>query len=90
MKPSQILARLCKDAKIDLPHYSNGKVKIGKKTFHVESCDDSSDWIFAKGKLPLTSCNRCIVLLERQVIWSDFSLSHVNFGIEVDSDLKII
>uniref|UniRef100_A0A8D8QAC2 Otoferlin n=1 Tax=Cacopsylla melanoneura TaxID=428564 RepID=A0A8D8QAC2_9HEMI len=49
MKPTQILARLCKDAKMDMPQYSNGKVKIGKKTFHVESCDESGDWVFSKG-----------------------------------------
>ncbi|XP_046390175.1 otoferlin-like isoform X2 [Ischnura elegans] len=35
MKPTQILAKLCKDGKIDWPSYSNGKVKIGNKTFSL-------------------------------------------------------
>ncbi|KAK2856173.1 hypothetical protein Q5P01_004908 [Channa striata] len=35
MKPSQILAKLCKDGKIDGPHYGpGGKVKVGNRIFH--------------------------------------------------------
>ncbi len=34
MKPSQILARLCKDGKIDGPHYGpGGKVKVANRIF---------------------------------------------------------
>lgn len=34
MKPSQILAKLCKDAKIDGPHYGpGGKVKVANRIF---------------------------------------------------------
>ena len=33
MKPSQILQKLCKDMKIDGPHFSPGKVRVGKKIF---------------------------------------------------------
>ncbi|XP_077968337.1 otoferlin-like isoform X2 [Styela clava] len=33
MKPSQILAKLCKDYKIEGPHFSPGKVKVGKKIY---------------------------------------------------------
>ncbi|XP_067338558.1 otoferlin isoform X10 [Channa argus] len=35
MKPSQLLAKLCKDGKIDGPHYGpGGKVKVGNQFFH--------------------------------------------------------
>lgn len=34
MKPSQILAKLCKDGKIDGPHYGpGGKVKVANRIF---------------------------------------------------------
>jgi len=33
MKPSQILQKLCKDLKVDGPHFSPGKVRVGKKIF---------------------------------------------------------
>lgn len=34
MKPSQILAKLCKDGKIDGPHYGpRGKVKVANRIF---------------------------------------------------------
>ncbi|XP_067008818.2 otoferlin [Anabrus simplex] len=48
MKPSQILAKLCKDAKLDAPLYSNGKVKIGRQTFCLQS-DDADGNINTKG-----------------------------------------
>lgn len=32
-KPSQILTSLCKNAKLDGPHFESGKVRIGKRTF---------------------------------------------------------
>lgn len=35
MKPSQILAKLCKDGKINGPHYGpGGKVKVANRIFH--------------------------------------------------------
>lgn len=37
MKPTQILAKLCKDAKIEPPTYSDGVVKIGRQQFTVHS-----------------------------------------------------
>ena len=33
MKPVQLLTRLCKDGKVDGPHFSNGTVRVGEKTF---------------------------------------------------------
>lgn len=39
MKPSQILAKLCKDGKLDTPSYKNGKVKVGRQTFCIQTED---------------------------------------------------
>ena len=33
MKPVQLLTRLCKEGKVDGPHFNNGKVRVGEKTF---------------------------------------------------------
>jgi len=33
MKPVQLLSKLCKEGKVDGPHFSNGKVRVGDKTF---------------------------------------------------------
>lgn len=49
MKPTQVLAKLCKDGKIDPPTYYSGKVKIGRSTFAVNPEDmDPTD--VTKGK----------------------------------------
>jgi hypothetical protein len=48
MKPTQILAKLCKDGKIDGPSYSNGKVKVGRQTFFLQA-DDSDCNLNTKG-----------------------------------------
>ncbi|XP_069701783.1 otoferlin-like [Periplaneta americana] len=48
MKPTQILGKLCKDAKIDGPSYSNGKVKVGRQTFFLQT-DDSDCNMNTKG-----------------------------------------
>ena len=37
MKPSQILARMCKEGKIDGPHFNKNKVTVGDKVFTVNS-----------------------------------------------------
>lgn len=39
MKPTQILAKLCKDAKVDPPVYADGLVKVGKQLFSVQTDD---------------------------------------------------
>ncbi|XP_022168096.1 otoferlin-like isoform X2 [Myzus persicae] len=50
MKPTQILAKLCKEAKLDPPVYLNGTVKIGTKTFCLQNnIDDTIEWYCAKG-----------------------------------------
>ena len=33
MKPTQILAKLCKDGKVDGPHYQPGKVRVANRIF---------------------------------------------------------
>ena len=33
LKPVQLLTKLCKEGKVDGPHFSNGKVKVDGKTF---------------------------------------------------------
>ena len=35
MKPVAILAKLCKDAKLDGPHFQPGKVRVGNRIFTV-------------------------------------------------------
>ncbi|KAJ8935193.1 hypothetical protein NQ314_012950, partial [Rhamnusium bicolor] len=39
MKPTQILAKLCKDAKVESPIYADGQVKVGRQIFSV-MCED--------------------------------------------------
>ncbi|KAE9538073.1 hypothetical protein AGLY_006045 [Aphis glycines] len=52
MKPTQILAKLCKEAKLDPPVYLNGTVKIGTKTFCLQNnTDDTIEWYCAKGNI---------------------------------------
>lgn len=48
MKPTQILAKLCKDGKIDPPVYSHGKVKVGKHVFVVPQ-EDMEQCYVSKG-----------------------------------------
>ncbi|XP_050539137.1 otoferlin-like isoform X2 [Daktulosphaira vitifoliae] len=50
MKPTQILAKLCKEAKLDTPNYMNGTIKIGSKIFCLQNnSEDTIDWYCAKG-----------------------------------------
>lgn len=49
MKPTQVLAKLCKDSKLDSPAYVNGNVKIGKKLFRIQSTEDNNEWYHTKG-----------------------------------------
>ncbi len=39
MKPTQILAKLCKDGKLEPPVYSSGRVKVGRRTFFLQNDD---------------------------------------------------
>ncbi len=36
MKPVQLLTRLCKEGKVDGPHFSAGRVRVGEKTFTLQ------------------------------------------------------
>jgi hypothetical protein len=33
LKPVQLLTKLCKEGKVDGPHFNGGKVRVGEKTF---------------------------------------------------------
>ena len=35
MKPTQILTKLCKEGKVDGPHFSRNKVTVGDKVFTI-------------------------------------------------------
>lgn len=48
MKPTQILVKLCKDAKLEPPSYMNGTVKVGRKLFRIQNID-SNDYFHVKG-----------------------------------------
>lgn len=37
MRPTQVLAKLCKDEGLDGPHYSTGRVRIDNKVFGASS-----------------------------------------------------
>ena len=37
MRPTQILAKICKDEGLDGPHYSTGRVRIDNKVFGATS-----------------------------------------------------
>lgn len=47
MKPTQILAKLCKDGKLDGPHYGpGGRVKVKNRVFMAptEIEDENGEW----------------------------------------------
>ena len=43
MKPTQILTKLCKEGKIDGPHFNRNKVTVGDKVFTVNSFKSISE-----------------------------------------------
>lgn len=47
MKPTLILAKLCKEGKVDGPHYQPGKVRVGNRIFTgtVDHTDDQGEYI---------------------------------------------
>lgn len=44
MKPTQILAKLCKEAKFDPPVYSDGQIKIGNHIYHTSEFGENGFW----------------------------------------------
>ncbi|XP_069175829.1 otoferlin isoform X3 [Procambarus clarkii] len=40
MKPTQVLARLCKEGRLDGPHYGPCKVRVANRTFTVQNDDE--------------------------------------------------
>ena len=51
MKPTQILAKLCKEMKLEAPSYINGTVRIGKQVFRIQTLDHNNEWCRKKGNL---------------------------------------
>ena len=49
MKPVQLLTRLCKEGKVDGPHFSSGKVRVGEKTFTLQK-DPKDPLLHSGGK----------------------------------------
>lgn len=43
MKPTQILQKLCKDAKLDGPHFLPGKMRVGNRVFTAPLPDDNDE-----------------------------------------------
>ena len=39
MKPVQLLSKLCKEGKVDGPHFTNGTVRVGEKTFTLNKSE---------------------------------------------------
>lgn len=60
MKPTQILAKLCKDGKLDPPVYEYGRVKIGRSVFNMPMHDSElfSDVDLAEEQMALLVLRR--------------------------------
>ncbi|CAL4086030.1 unnamed protein product, partial [Meganyctiphanes norvegica] len=43
LKPTQILARLCKEVRVDGPHYGPSRIRVGSMTFTVQSDEEYVD-----------------------------------------------
>ena len=39
LKPVQLLSKLCKEGKVDGPHFTNGTVRVGEKTFTLNKSE---------------------------------------------------
>lgn len=58
VKPMQILARLCRDHKLDGPHFLNNGVRIGGRNFNVQGISDSDYVKFSDEELALAVLHR--------------------------------
>ena len=56
MKPVQLLTKLCKEGKVDGPHFAMGKVRVGDMTFRLQK--DPKEIVSTKSEL-VVICNRC-------------------------------
>ena len=54
MRPTQVLAKICKDEGLDGPHYSTGRVRIDNKVFGATSqvLEESGMCLFLLQKFP--------------------------------------
>ena len=48
MKPVQLLTKLCKEGKVDGPHFAMGKVRVGDMTFKLQK--DPKEIVSSKSK----------------------------------------
>ena len=56
MKPVQLLTKLCKEGKVDGPHFAMGKVRVGDMTFRLQK--DPKEIVSTKSEL-VVIYNRC-------------------------------
>lgn len=68
IKPTQILTKLCKDGKVDGPHYQPGKVRVGNRIFTgtVDHTDDQGKHCLLQATLKTQSdqfhrCGICVM-----------------------------
>lgn len=62
MKPTQILAKLCKDGKLDGPHYGpGGRVKVENRVFMAPTELEDENGILKLSPAPLTNYERRFV-----------------------------
>lgn len=66
MKPTQILTKLCKDSKIEVPLYMNGTVRVGRKLFRIQSSDNNEEWYRVKGKYIFSHFSKIIKLWKKK------------------------
>ena len=59
MKPVQLLTKLCKEGKVDGPHFAMGKVRVGDMTFKLQK--DPKEIVSSKSEFTrkVVICNRC-------------------------------
>jgi hypothetical protein len=69
MKPTQVLAKMCKDGKVDGPHYQTGKVRVANRIFTAHIVEEQYYNLSTKNIFPIKtlSANK-----KRQTLKMDF------------------
>ncbi|XP_076068132.1 otoferlin-like isoform X2 [Oratosquilla oratoria] len=62
MKPTQILARLCKEGRLDGPVYGPGKIRVGSKTFTLQPEEECEP---GRGRLQVSEEQLALAVLHR-------------------------
>lgn len=71
MKPTLILAKLCKEGKVDGPHYQPGKVRVGNRIFTgtVDHTDDQGEYIgTGDQKIKITKNDTKILVEVKEIV----------------------